>query len=746
MTGKEIFEIENTRPHVVILGAGATVATIPNGDKYGNPCSVMHGFIHNLGLDTILASVKLNTKSENIEDIYSELYERGDECKSVREQLEDAIFTYFSRLELPNEITVYDELILALTQKDMIATFNWDPLLIQAYNRARKLTTNLPKLAFLHGNVATGYCEQCGHFGALQRVKCDNCGTVYRRSPLLFPVKHKDYNSNPFIKQQWIILNEFLSRAKMITIFGYSAPKTEVEAAQMLKSAFEKYLPAQRFSHIDIIERPNFEHENLSNVWREFINDSNCNYHIHDSFYESYLANSPRRSVECFYKRNMTGWWGDSTIKFKKEDSWNDIKERIMFLLAEEKEGKKVLDVNPISPKELIDELIQLDKDSQMLAEDVFYKKYENANFKCAFRNPVSINNLAFYRSRMAAKIGKDEDLTLPSTFSYVPIEKSDVISRGRMNKKGQSMFYASLSPDTNYREICHDIKEGDEVYLSKWGMKLDSSMMVLPVYLPQNIKVNADLSNYLGINNTFFTEGLMGKYIKKFNELFTRTEEDENRRYLCSSFLANYIFKQSGSVEYKNQELKYKFEGIIYPSARIGDGKIRFTNIVIPPSVVNDKMELIYVVRGKLKEDLCSITADAFGFYKNGKIRWYELKTFSENVTINSIFVVDDNGNSLDLNGHKCTDKDGNVVHEKDIAKIIKYKLCDKILEHATYNNMFENSVSYSNANSEDNLVKTIQLVCVWPVDGWHVDKGILLKHIQFEIEIAEELSEIKM
>ena len=203
MTEREIFEIENTRPHVVILGAGATIATIPNGDKNGNPCSVMHGFIHNLGLDTILATVKLNTKSENIEDIYSELYERGDECKAVREQLEEAIFSYLSRLELPAEITVYDEIILALTQKDMIATFNWDPLLIQAYNRARKLTTNLPKLTFLHGNVAAGYCERCGHFGALQRVKCDNCGAAYHRSPLLFPVKHKDYNSNPFIKQQW---------------------------------------------------------------------------------------------------------------------------------------------------------------------------------------------------------------------------------------------------------------------------------------------------------------------------------------------------------------------------------------------------------------------------------------------------------------------------------------------------------------------------------------------------------------
>lgn len=746
MTEREIFEIENTRPHVVILGAGATIATIPNGDKNGNPCSVMHGFIHNLGLDTILATVKLNTKSENIEDIYSELYERGDECKAVREQLEEAIFSYLSRLELPAEITIYDEIILALTQKDMIATFNWDPLLIQAYNRARKLTTNLPKLTFLHGNVAAGYCERCGHFGALQRVKCDNCGAAYHRSPLLFPVKHKDYNSNPFIKQQWTILNEFLSRAKMLTIFGYSAPKTDVEAAQMLKSAFEKYLPAQRFSHIDIIERPNFEHENLSNTWREFINDSSCNYHIHDSFYESYLANSPRRSVECFYKRNMSGWWGDSKIKFKKEDSWNDIKERIMFLLAEENEGKKILDVNPISPKELIDELIQLDNDSQMLAEDDFYNKYENANIKCAFRTPVSLDKLAFYRSRMAATIGKDEDLTSPSTFSYVPIEKSRHIRRGRMNKKGQSMFYASLFPDTNYREICHDIKEGDEVYLSLWGMKQDSSMMVLPVYLPQNIKENVDLSKYLGIDNDFFTKGLMGKYFKKFNELFTRTEEDENRRYLCSSFLANYMFKQSGSVVYKDRELKYKFEGIIYPSARIGEGKIRFSNIVIPPSVVNDKMELIYVVRGKLKEDLCSITVDALGFNKEGKIIWYELKTFSENVAINCICVVDDKGNSFDLNSHECTDIDGKVVHEKDLAKIIKDKLCDNILETATNNNLFENSVSYSKANNIDNLVKTVQLICKWSVDGWHVDKGILLKHIQFEIEIAEELSEIEM
>ena len=92
------------------------------------------------------------------------------------------------------------------------------------------------------------------------------------------------------------------------------------------------------------------------------------------------------------------------------------------YKIMTEKKDKTVLDVNSISCQELIDVLVQLDEDSQMLAEDEFYDKYENANIKCAFRTPVSLDNLSFYRSRMAATIGKDEDLTSPSTFSYVPI------------------------------------------------------------------------------------------------------------------------------------------------------------------------------------------------------------------------------------------------------------------------------------------------------------------------------------
>ena len=66
MTNK--LEILRDRPHVVILGAGASVATIPNGDKYGRKISVMDGFIDNLGLRGILSGIEF--ESENLEDIY----------------------------------------------------------------------------------------------------------------------------------------------------------------------------------------------------------------------------------------------------------------------------------------------------------------------------------------------------------------------------------------------------------------------------------------------------------------------------------------------------------------------------------------------------------------------------------------------------------------------------------------------------------------------------------------------------
>lgn len=66
----EYERLMKNRPHVVILGAGATIAAIPNGDKNGRKSSVMSGFIEALGMTETLKSVNLQTKSNNLEDIY----------------------------------------------------------------------------------------------------------------------------------------------------------------------------------------------------------------------------------------------------------------------------------------------------------------------------------------------------------------------------------------------------------------------------------------------------------------------------------------------------------------------------------------------------------------------------------------------------------------------------------------------------------------------------------------------------
>ena len=211
-----------SRPHLVILGAGATMATIPNGDKNGKKSSVMNNFIDELNLGSVLKDVILKTKSKNIEDIYSELND-SNKYTEERKSLEIAISNYFSSLELPEFPTIYDLLVLSLRDKDCIASFNWDDLLIQAYQRSYKITKNLPNLLFLHGNVRAGGCPKCGMYGALN-LKCPECGEPFDPSPLLFPVSKKDYTSNPFIKTQWQQFKRKVQNAGFITIFGYSAP------------------------------------------------------------------------------------------------------------------------------------------------------------------------------------------------------------------------------------------------------------------------------------------------------------------------------------------------------------------------------------------------------------------------------------------------------------------------------------------------------------------------------------------
>ena len=178
------------RPHIVILGAGATMAAIPNGDKNGKRCSVMKGFIENMGLSDLLKRVTVNTDSDNLEEILSELESRP-ECQRLVTELENRIISNFSEFEIPDELTVYDYLLLSLRSKDYIFSFNWDDLILQAYQRAWEITHDLPQLVFLHGNIGVGRCPSCNAVESLRNENCRKCGHELVRPKILFQSKRR---------------------------------------------------------------------------------------------------------------------------------------------------------------------------------------------------------------------------------------------------------------------------------------------------------------------------------------------------------------------------------------------------------------------------------------------------------------------------------------------------------------------------------------------------------------------------
>lgn len=330
--------ITKSRPHVVILGAGASCAAIPKGDRNGMKISAMRGFIDKLGLSDVLKSVSLKTQSDNLEDIYMELDERSRNeltCQTVKEKLENCIRDYMSSYKIPCRLTVYDFLIMSLTAKDLIVTFNWDSLLVQAVGRIKfNFNTNIPKIVFLHGNVAVGYCENDNVVGNVG-LRCIKCGKLLEPMKLLYPIKHKDYSKDAGIANSWDCFRQYLNKAYMITIFGYSAPKSDVEALDMMKRAWGK-VDDRKLEEIEIID---IKDENeAKESWSDFINTDHYSYHTH--FFSSSLAMYPRRTCEATFDRLMNCKWLLSDKGFKENMTCEDIYNITHELIEEENSMK----------------------------------------------------------------------------------------------------------------------------------------------------------------------------------------------------------------------------------------------------------------------------------------------------------------------------------------------------------------------------------------------------------------------
>lgn len=292
----EINNVKDGRPHVVILGSGASVAALPNGDKFGRILPTMDNFTKCINLENILLKIDFDIKDRNFEEIFSQLY-NDSKYETLRINLEDKIRDYFVALELPDEANLYDYLILSLRKKDIICTFNWDPFLIQAYQRNSKITKNLPALFFLHGNVMTGHCLEHKIRGAINN-RCSKCGKWFAPSNLLYPITNKNYENDLYIKNEWEIFDGALNNAIMITIFGYGAPKTDVTAIKMMKKSWGN--PETRdMEEVEIIDIKS--EDILTNIWNPFIHSHH--YRVSKDFFNSWIIHHPRRSIEAYFSQ-----------------------------------------------------------------------------------------------------------------------------------------------------------------------------------------------------------------------------------------------------------------------------------------------------------------------------------------------------------------------------------------------------------------------------------------------------------
>lgn len=315
------------RPHVVILGAGASLQAFPNGDKHGRKLPLMWNLVDVVGLAPLLDQAGIGDYRDNFEKFYSDLATSGRN-QDVVEKINQAVFDYFAKMELPDEPTLYDHLVMSLREKDVIATFNWDPFLVQAIARNRR--KKVPSTLFLHGNTAVGYCAEHKPIGVGKRGQlCRRCGKELVDSRLLYPVA-KDYRSDPFLEKNWALLQDELRAAFMLTLFGYSAPVSDAVAIDLLRSAWGT--PEERtLEQVEIIDIK--ENDELRQTWRQFIHSHH--YQTTKSFFDSSIGLSPRRSCEDMWASLMDLTFLDPNPA-PREPSWDEFHDFYDQLIEDE--------------------------------------------------------------------------------------------------------------------------------------------------------------------------------------------------------------------------------------------------------------------------------------------------------------------------------------------------------------------------------------------------------------------------
>lgn len=305
--------------HLVILGAGSTIATIPNGDKNGEESYTLANLLKDKTFTSFLEKVQGNFSANDVEDLCKQLYK---EDRPLYYEFESLVRKKYARLELPEEFTILDRLVLSLTPNDAIVSFNWDDLVIQAYQRMSEYVPEemLPILAFPHGNAQAVYNNK--HYTSKRIVTSPG----WFDSPLNMPVDEIDYKSDVFINSQWHILDFFMRNAQMITFFGYRGPDSD---EQDLKHLDELFAKNEICDKIEIIDKDQESAVEVAKRLERFKMQPNWLYPCAD-FWHSTIAKYPRRTLSVLDN------WNYSVRTSAKEESLAEFLKHIGPLIEEE--------------------------------------------------------------------------------------------------------------------------------------------------------------------------------------------------------------------------------------------------------------------------------------------------------------------------------------------------------------------------------------------------------------------------
>lgn len=381
-----------------------------------------------------------------------------------------------------------------------------------------------------------------------------------------------------------------------------------------------------------------------------------------------------------------------------------------------------------------LDEYVQ---SAKIMDEQTFRRTYENDQGTLPF-SAIRPSNIpfSFYRSRLERKVGSEEDLSSPQTFSYVPLALTNehFPYLQRANFSGQSIFYGSLSPTTNFREICNDVTAGEEIYMAKWNFSPDANLMLYRVLPPQSALLNANFRKIFKLDEE--ESEAFGSFFQKLGDILMSTE-DGNAKYLVSALCANFVYRFQPLVLPDGSKIK-SFDGILYPSTKMEDG-IEL-NVAIKPECVDQYATLQYVIRGKVAKDLRSINYSDIGFCKEGKIHWYSPWINHKDITPTKIFVWDTSNCLVDINGGVLYDKVGKVVSNP--WAVFEYQ---KDLWAGEYIRHFQSSLrgDYNIEELEEDDLPSATFrghAILREVDGWKLirnDRSFDIGKIGFEFQV---------